>query len=252
MKNRIRRIRSRLKKMCAAAAAVILFSVMLLSAALLAGKYRSDQRGKEEYQFTRKIAGLAESKSGAASEADFFLPLPDESRLSQINPDYSGWIFIPGTSVNYPVVYPKDNSEYLNKTFEGEKNSCGCLFFEASCPPFSSENTVIYGHNMKSGEMFGSLKKYREKEFFRKNKTIYLCFGGAWTEYQVQKAYLTASRDKAPYESGSEDSGQTYLTLSTCHGKEQRLIIQAEIEKTGNTEKKVIEQAKTKIFLTLC
>lgn len=221
-------IGNRLKHMCTAAAAAILLAVMLLSAALLAGKYCRDQRGKAAYQLTRKIAGMEECEDGEEQETDIPVPLPDETRLLQMNPDYAGWIYIPGTPVSYPVVYPENNNEYLDRTFDGQKNSCGCLFFEASYPPLSSKNTVIYGHNMKSGEMFGSLKKYREEEFLKKNKTIYLCVEKEWTEYQIQKVYLTDSRDKSPYGPDGGASEKTRLTLSTCHGRKQRLIIQAE------------------------
>lgn len=228
MKKRTGGIRGRRKKICTAAAAVILFLVMLLSAAMLSWKYSSDQQGKTEYQLTRKIAGLEDTKDRKERKEVLPLPLPDEDRLMRINPDYAGWLFIPGTPVSYPVVYPKNNGEYLNQTFDGQKNPCGCLFFEASCVPLSSENTVIYGHNMKSGEMFGSLKKYRKEEFLRKNKVIYLCFGGEWTEYQIQRVYLTDSRDISPYESAGTFLTGQHLTLSTCHGREQRLIIQAE------------------------
>lgn len=227
MKEKNGGIRNRLKTICAAAAAAILLAVMLLSAVLLAGKYCCDRRGKTEYQLTRKIAGL-EIRGREEQEANVVLPLPNETRLLQVNPDYAGWIFIPGTPVSYPVVYPENNDEYLNRTFEGLENPCGCLFFEASCPPLSSKNTVIYGHNMKSGEMFGSLKKYTEKDFLEKNRTIYLCFGGEWSRYQVQKAYLTDHRDKSPYEPDCAASENARLTLSTCHGREYRLIIQAE------------------------
>lgn len=228
MKEKNSAIGSRLKSMCTAAAAAILLAVMLLSAALLAGKYCCDQRGKAAYQLTRKIAGMEEGKGGEEQEPEVPLPLPDETRLLQTNPDYAGWICIPGTPVDYPVVYPENNNEYLNRTFDGQENPCGCLFFEASYPPMSSKNTVIYGHNMKSGEMFGSLKKYREEEFLKQNKTIYLCRGKEWTEYQIQKVYLTDSRDKSPYEPDGGASGKISLTLSTCHGRKQRLIIQAE------------------------
>ncbi len=227
MKKETGGIKNRLKEISEGAAAVILLVVMILSAALLAEKCCSDRRGKAEYQLIKKIAGMEENKDRDCQQEECFMPLPDNRRLLEINSDYAGWICIPGTSVSYPVVYPKDNQEYLKQTFEGQKNLCGCLFFEASRPPFSSENTVIYGHNMKSGEMFGSLKKYREEEFFRQNRKIYFCYGEQWAEYQIQKVYLTDSGDKSPYEPGGTDSGKICLTLSTCYGKEHRLIIQA-------------------------
>ena len=63
-------IGNRLKHMCTAAAAAILLAVMLLSAALLAGKYCRDQRGKAAYQLTRKIAEMEECEDGEEQETD--------------------------------------------------------------------------------------------------------------------------------------------------------------------------------------
>ena len=226
-----RGIRKRLKELYAAAAAAVLIVICLLSAVLLAGKYCCDQRGKEEHRLIKKIAGMSENSPKYHLDSTPLSIVPDEKELLQINPDYAGWLFIPGTEISYPVVSPEDNYEYLNQTFEGQENPCGCLFFEASYPPLSSENTVIYGHNMKSGEMFGRLKKYREEDFLRQNKKIYLCYKGRWSVYQVQNVYLTDRRDKSPYEAGEADSEKMRLTLATCHGKEQRLIIQAEKQK---------------------
>ncbi len=231
MGKRTRGIRKKLKQLYTAAAVAVLIVTFLLSAVLLAGKYCRDQSGKEEYRLIRKIAGISENRQRYYMDSSHIPAVPDENGLLQINPDYAGWLFIPGTEISYPVVYPENNYEYLNQTFEGKENACGCLFFEASYPPFSSENTVIYGHNMKSGEMFGTLKKYREEDFFRQNKTIYLWHEGQWSMYQVQMAYLTDRKDKSPYEAGKEASEKMRLTLATCHGKEQRLIVQAEKQK---------------------
>ena len=116
--------------MCAAAAAAILLVVMLLSAALLAGKNTAVIRGERRHtSLPGKIAGVEEREDGEEQETDIPVPLLDETRLLQMNPDYAGWIYIPGTPVSYPVVYPENNNEYLDRTFDGQKNPCGCPFF---------------------------------------------------------------------------------------------------------------------------
>ena len=151
----------------------------------------------------------------------------DFQNLQQINPEILAWITVPGTPIDYPVALGEDNSYYLNHTVTGESNILGSIFATAGTD-FEESHIILYGHNMASGKMFGSLKKYREEEFLKKNKTIYLCVEKEWTEYQIQKVYLADSRDKSPYEPDGGALGKTRLTLSTCHGRKQRLIIQAE------------------------
>lgn len=177
------------------------------------------------------------------------LPDLNEIALSQINPDYAAWIFIPNTNINYPVVYPKDNAAYLTKTFAGQNRSCGCLFFDCLKSPFSQPNTIIHGHNMKSGDMFGSLKQYLFEEYARAHSNLFLYHDGSWDHYSLYSVYVTDNGDFSPFQSHfpeNEDykrylvssylksrikpqasvDGEELLTLSTCHGNTQKLILQ--------------------------
>lgn len=93
---------------------------------------------------------------------------PDVDALLSENPDFRAWIYYADGNMNYPVVKEPEGqmNAYLHRTFEGQKNSAGCLFlpYDAS-EGFSDLNTFIYGHNMKNGSMFGSLKQlYRDPE----------------------------------------------------------------------------------------
>ena len=84
--------------------------------------------------------------------------------LTDINEDFRAWIRIPVLNISYPIVRADDNSHYLNYTFEGKWNAAGCLFIDyENSDDFSDYNTYIYGHNMKNGSMFGSLKRFRSE-----------------------------------------------------------------------------------------
>lgn len=109
--------------------------------------------------------------------------LPDGStdkvlrKYSQIYPqntDMVGWMTIPGTEVNYPVMHTPDDPEYyLHKNFYKEDAKAGCLFIQPTCDAFiPSDNITIYGHNMRDGSMFRVLEKYKEKSFWEEHKTI--------------------------------------------------------------------------------
>lgn len=93
-------------------------------------------------------------------------PIPyrdvDIDGLLSANPDFVCWIYYNDVRIDYPVVREREDdiNGYLHRTFEGQPNNAGCVFipYDAS-DDFSDSNTFFYGHNMKNGSMFGSLKK---------------------------------------------------------------------------------------------
>ena len=90
--------------------------------------------------------------------------------LLAVNPDTVAWITIDGTNIDYPVVQGKDNFEYLDKAFTGEFSVGGTLFLDSACSgDFSERYSIIYGHHMAGGKMFGDLKKFRDGDFLAKN-----------------------------------------------------------------------------------
>lgn len=96
----------------------------------------------------------------------------DFQNLQQINPEILAWITVPGTPIDYPVALGEDNSYYLNHTVTGESNILGSIFATAGTD-FEESHIILYGHNMASGKMFGSLKKYHDKDF----RNTYPCNG---------------------------------------------------------------------------
>lgn len=115
--------------------------------------------------------------------------------LRNRNPDMVGWIKVPGTRIDYPVVCGKDNEEYLHKTFSKKKNRSGCIFLDVNCKKdFSSDNSVIYGHHMKDGSMFAELVKFRDPEFVKRHKRILLYLPEKTLSLSVVSAYAVAPK----------------------------------------------------------
>ena len=176
-------------------------------------------------------------------------PLNEEA-LASINPEYQFWLAVPGTNIDYPVVRHEDNEYYLNHNFYQEQHITGCVFADSSAVPLAVDNTVLYGHNMKDGSMFAGLKQYGEEAFFRENPVIQIFYRGKWVECPVFSCQIRHQSDAGAYgtnfmeeewlpylekmgaaslyETGITPGGdEKLITLSTCYGKDQYLIVQA-------------------------
>ncbi len=127
--------------------------------------HRSDQVYEQLAAMTTEEPGdNAVKRDGEASD-EKELMVPSE-KLKQINPDYVGWLWLPGTGIDYPVVQGKDHEFYLDHLFDGTKNKAGCLFLDAeNRSDFSSYNSIIYGHYMKNKSMFYELSLYKEARY---------------------------------------------------------------------------------------
>lgn len=174
------------------------------------------------------------------------LPDVDFDALKEKNKDIIGWIYIPDTNVSFPVLIGKTNSQYLYQSYEKKYLTAGSIFADYRCTrDFSDRHTVIYGHNMHNGSMFGKLKKYASQEYREKHPYVYILLpDGKVNRYEVF-AYCQADvegvvfdlpiREEASdkdfarlaetiissnqYEEdndGTEIAGEKYLTLTTC------------------------------------
>ena len=92
--------------------------------------------------------------------------------LYQKNHDFVGWLTIPDTVIDYPVMYTPHNEEYyLRRDFDGNYSEAGTLFIDTDSDyKKPSDNVLIYGHNMNSGKMFHDLLKYEDEEFYKNHK----------------------------------------------------------------------------------
>ena len=108
-------------------------------------------------------------------EDEFMLRKIDFDALCAINEDIVAWLYNPGTMIDYPVLKAKDYNQYLRHLPDGKYNMNGSLFIDHhNAPDFSDLTTVIYGHHMKSGAMFGSLVGYKEQAYYDQHPVMYL------------------------------------------------------------------------------
>lgn len=132
------------------------------------------------------------SSPSVSQDSNIVVETPvDFSALQQINPEIYAWINIPDTVIDYPVLCrEEDNTYYLTHTANGEKKSYGSIFTESyNKKDFSDFNTIVYGHNMKNGTMFGTLKKFRDLTYFNSHQYINVYQPGRIMKYRIFAAY---------------------------------------------------------------
>ncbi|MCR5201969.1 MAG: class B sortase [Lachnospiraceae bacterium] len=98
----------------------------------------------------------------------------DFDGLLRLNKDVQGWLYQPKTGINYPVMKTDDNNYYLHHMIDGKYNYSGTLFIHCNNKAdFEDYNTVIYGHNMKNGTMFGTIDNYDDENYYRAHPVFY-------------------------------------------------------------------------------
>ena len=153
----------------------IALAVFVLSLAALAYIGYSYWQGQKSYD---DIADNAFTAPESASLADFKV---DWDQLRAINPDVVGWIYMPGTEINYPIAWREgDDSYYLTHNFSGATSAefgaeYGCIMLSGvNEPDFSDTVNIIYGHNMANGSMFARLTKFTDADEFNAHRLVYL------------------------------------------------------------------------------
>ena len=122
----------------------------------------------------------------------------DFKALREKNPDTVGWLYVGSCGISYPIVQGEDNDYYMNHTFEGTVNSSGAIIMDYRDDKYLKDwNTFIYGHNMKNGSMFGSLKKLLNDEtLYDTDPYIYVYLPGYIYRYKIFSYYKDKSDSK--------------------------------------------------------
>lgn len=184
---------------------------------------------------------------------EMLLTVLDEYKsLYNQNKNLIGWLKIADTNIDYPVVQTSDNTYYLDHDIYQNSDKNGTLFLDAACDVIApSTNLIIYGHNMRSGNMFGNLDKYKSADYCEDHPLIEFDSIYEKGTYQVMYAFMShiynedeiafkyyqfidaasqqefdsnmrAMAEMSLYETGVEAVyGDQLLTLSTCDYEEK-------------------------------
>lgn len=155
-------------------------------------------------------------------------PQVDFEALKEINDDVVGWLEIEAIpSISYPITQGKDNDYYLHRTIKKTYNFAGSIFIDASNQSnFTDCNTIIYGHNMKNGSMFGKLKQLYENEKYKDSKYLWICTPNGKYRYEIFSMQY-AKVDGSVYTLFSEHD-EAFGTYVTQMGKQSKVDMQAQ------------------------
>ena len=157
--------------------------------------------------------------SGAPEDTDPNLALLgsiDLAALQAVNPDVVGWIAIPGTELSYPLLQGEDNQYYLNHTWQGHRSSVGAIYLDFRADPsLMYFHTLIYGHRMHNGSMFGSLAGYDDAEYWRAHPSVYIVHGDGVNRYDIFAAFK-AHVNSSVYQLDSPGNAERGEFLDWC------------------------------------
>ena len=177
----------------------------------------------------------------------------DFAALQEVNSDVMGWILIPYTRISYPLVQGSDNAYYLNHTWKKTSSSVGSIFLECqNSSSLGDFHTIVYGHRMRNGSMFASLKYYDQQSYWEAHPRVYIMNKAGMYTYEIFSAYEAGvTEDTYRLGFGGDTQKQAFLdfcveksvistgivptvedrilTLSTCTGRghETRWVVQA-------------------------
>lgn len=233
----------------------LLVIIAIFSTTKLCGYINEYKIAAEQYEEIKGIAlkGSKKKKTEDEKNQEKWLNI-NWGSLKKINNDVVGWIDIPELDISYPIVQGKNNDVYLHQTINHTNNFAGCIFLEMQNKNnFTDYNSIIYGHNMKDGSMFGKLKRLEDKSYFDKISYIYLYTPEKSEKYEIfacyktnicennnsyqltfyndkeEKEFFDCIKKKSKYKKNiSYQNKKNIITLSTCtYSDQSRLVIHA-------------------------
>lgn len=213
----------------------------LLTVVLAVSGFKIYEIVSEYMKASSSYNNAADAVVSSVSQTDGITP-PIEVDFETLvggNGSIVGWIYCEGTAINYPVVQGSDNSYYVRRLPDGTKSTAGSIFVDYRCAADCSDtNTILYGHNMKNGSMFATIKKYGKQSFYDEHPVMwyftpdetfmvelvagYVTSTGSesfemFTDTEDIQQYLSMSVEKSTFvTNASIETAERVMTLATC------------------------------------
>ena len=243
----------------------ILLTILMMGVAAMAIPFlkdmcRENKDEKEQQKIEQQIEEIVNGKDDEAGNIEGNFAVNEKLKETKVkklqgkNEDVIGYVDIPGTSIKYPVMQTKDNPDYyLNHDINKNYSSYGTPYLSAYCDIMTSDQLIIYGHNMGRGRMFGALTSFNDKAFLdqhpiiifetKKHKYKYEIFAVmSVNANEFQYWGFTMARDETDFDAYTQKVvessmvvagrmpkyGEQLLALSTCDngkGKDWRFVV---------------------------
>ncbi len=178
------------KKIITTVILVICIVVFLVSAIFVA-KYLVDRHNNQ-----KGYENLTSTTQPTQTPGE--VPKPDYSEALKKNPDTVGWIKIPDTNIDFPVVQATDNEYYLSRNFERKSDYRGAIYMDMYNDPTNLQaNTIIYGHNAYDGTVFSDIDKYQDIEFYKEHPIVEFNTLDSYHKWKICAVFIT---NQAPSE----------------------------------------------------
>lgn len=261
---------------------VLLAVIFLGSSALILRHQYEQEEARRAYEEAQALAAAAAAEAAAEipeepvplveeptteepiqdplEENALFLLELDLDVLRETNEDVLGWVHIPDSPIDFPLMKSEDNADYLNTTWDGKSSSLGSIFLECmNRPDFSDFNTLIYGHNIRGGKMFGSLHWYREQAYRDEHPYVYIVTDEGVRRYEIFAAYeapVTSDTYRLYFEDDARklSSLEHYVGSSVWHtdtelGVDDHILTLSTCTGTGRYETRwVVQAVQTGLF----
>lgn len=191
--------------------------------------------------YDRLSSGNTDSSEGHSQYSEQLANMKASlSSLRDVNKDIFGWIYVPDTKINYPILKGKDNDYYLDHAYNGESVPIGSIFADFICADKLEDNynLVLYGHNVTTGQMFHDMTNFLKKEVFDNNLLYIYTMEGIYvykcvaiyptttdnyyykTDFSDEGTFLNYANNQLKYSKHNANetfkAGDKMLTLSTC------------------------------------
>lgn len=180
---------------------LVFLLILAAGGSILALRYVHKKDAKSSYEEMKMVVNDIQipNEEKETEEADVLsqmgIEVPpknlDWEALRQENADIYAWVYVPDTTVDYPVLqHPTDNSYYLDYNMDGTKGYPGCIYTEDyNTKTFTDIHTVLYGHNLKDGTMFSTLHNFEDAQMMNTDHYIFIYTEDYVYVYQIFAAY---------------------------------------------------------------
>ena len=170
----------------------------------------------------------------------------EEFVFKKINENHKAWLSVDDTNIDYPIMQGESNLDYLNYDPYGNFRLSGSIFLDCTnSPDFSDDYSLIYGHHIRAGAMFGTLDFYKDRSFFDSHRSGWIVVdNGTAFDFEVFAVMSIDASDKIIFRPAEQttatildflresamifeepEEGLRLVALSTCAGNLDRLVV---------------------------